>query len=164
MASLRKINGNYYAYFYDSSRDPKRDPKRKSYPLRVSLKSAAEKLKHRLESEYAEGKFDPWNPSRDDRERLSLEEAVSRFIKTKAHLRERTVQAYRNLLGHWKRDHVPAGLLLSDLRAEHLHSFVWGQDGLARATRRKRYRYLRTFCGWATDEGHVEDSPLEGVG
>ena len=41
MAALRKINGNYYAYFYDSSRDPKR----KSYPLRVSLKSAAEKLK-----------------------------------------------------------------------------------------------------------------------
>jgi hypothetical protein len=42
MVSLRKINGNYYTYFYDSSRDPKR----KSYPLRVSLKSAAEKLKH----------------------------------------------------------------------------------------------------------------------
>ena len=41
MASIRKINGNYYAYFYDSSRDPKR----KFYPLRVSLKSAAEKLK-----------------------------------------------------------------------------------------------------------------------
>ena len=42
MVALRKINGNYYAYFYDSSRGPKR----KSYPLRVSLKSAAEKLKH----------------------------------------------------------------------------------------------------------------------
>ena len=40
MASLQKINGNYYAYFYDKHREPKR----KSYPLRVSLKSAAKKL------------------------------------------------------------------------------------------------------------------------
>ena len=159
MASLRKINGNYYAYFYDKNRDPKR----KSYPLRVSLKSAAKKLLRRLEGEYADGAFDPWNPAQDAKEHLPVSEAVNRFLQTKSHLRERTQETYRTLLRHWARDHTPPGLLLTGVQPEHLHSYIWGRSDIAKATREKRYRNLRTFFGWATDEGHIEESPLSSV-
>ena len=49
------------------------------------------------------------------------------------------------------------------MQPEHLHSYVWGQPDIAKATREKRYRNLRTFFRWATDEGYLSDSPLSGI-
>jgi integrase len=156
MASLQKINGNYYAYFYDSDRRPKR----KSYPLRVSLKSAAKKYKNRLEREYAEGDFDPWNPG-PRKELLSLKEAGERFLENRRQrLRSSSVQSYETALRGLRRT-APTGVLLPDISAKDLRAYILATD-IAQATRAKRYRHLLTLFNWS-EEGLVERNPMDDV-
>ena len=154
MATLQKIHGNYYAYFYDRHREPKH----KSYPLRVSLKSAAQKKLKRLEEEWAEGTFDPWNPKSAQTESLSVSATIQRFLDAKDHLRERTLDTYKQQLDLWATDLAP-DLMLEHVRGDDLEPFVW-QSGVSASTRCKRYRHLRAFMNWAEDTGYLKESPL----
>lgn len=82
MASIRKVSGNYYARFYDRNQQPKR----KTVPLRTSRKDVARRRLTRMERRFENGNFDPWNPD-DSAERLSVVEAVERFLEARSHLR-----------------------------------------------------------------------------
>ena len=161
MASLRKISGNYYAYFYDRHRQPKE----KSVPLRVSLKSAAQKRLKYLESLWAEGDFDPWGDGTapgSTAPSLAVPEAVRRFLEDRSDLRPRTLGTYRQQLDAWTNGHTPPGLRLQDVSAEHLRPYV-RQPGISNASMRKRYRHLRAFLNWAVEAGHLSGSPLDDV-
>ena len=155
MATLRKINGSYYAYFYNRHRSPKR----KSYPLGVSLKSAATKKLKRLEDEWAEGRFDPWNPGASQVTALTVPEAIDNFLEAKSHLRERTRSTYQQQLELWASDLAP-DLLLQYVQSSHLEAFVW-QSSISASTRCKRYRHLRVFINWARDNGYLDHNPLD---
>lgn len=161
MATLRKISGSYYGYFYDRTRTPKR----KSYPLQVSLKSAAEKKLKRLEEAWAEGAFDPWQGgwSVTERQHVTVSRAVNAFLEAKAsEVRATTLRTYREVCEDLLLPTLPPNLMLRDLSAEHLRPFVL-DAALRTASQRKRYRHLRAFFKWSVKEGLLDRSPLEDV-
>lgn len=159
MATLRKINGNYYAYFYDRHRDPMR----KSYPLGVTQKRAAKKKKDRLEEAWAEGTFDPWNPNSTPFEHLTLNEAVSRFLEDKeGSVRESTLDQYRSKLEHWTRDFTPPDLMLDSVAEEHIRPYIEAND-VQTATQAMRYRNIRAFLNWCVEADFIDESPLDQI-
>jgi site-specific recombinase XerD len=157
MAYLRKINGSYYAYFYDRERRPKK----KSYPLGVSLKSAADAKRKRLEQQWAEGTFDPWNPEEGQTEALTVLEGIDRFLEAKEHLRDSTVDTYRQQLEAWSEGLAP-DLMLDHLGDEHFEPYVWQSD-ISAASRCKRYRHVRVFVNWARQNDHLTSNPISGL-
>lgn len=160
MASLRKISGNYYAYFYDKNRSPQR----KSVPLQVSLKSAAQKRLKYLEEQWAKGTFDPWadDPFGHAENQMTVTNAVEQFLESKSHLRSRTLDTYRQQLEAWTDNHTPPGLRLLDVDADHLKPYVWQSD-ISTASKGKRYRHLRAFLNWAAEAGYLSSRPLDDV-
>lgn len=157
MAKLRKQpNGKYYAYFYDS----RKKPTRKSYPLRVGLKSAAEKMLRRLEAEYADGSFDPWAP-RGVEVGLSFSAAAERFLKEKDHLRPKSRQAYLTNLSAVE-DLLPESLPLSQVDPMVLREFVYSPR-VSSATQEHRHRHLAVFFRWASKRGFLTHNLYEAV-
>ena len=158
MASIRKVNGNYYARFYDKHRSPKRC----SVPLRTSRKDVARRRLHDMERRFEKDAFDPWNPNATP-EHLSLEEAKEQFVESRSHLREATVTEYRNLVEQFIR-RCPPSLSLKDLDSKkHLLPFVRDDDSVSVATLRKRWRHIKAFLNWCVEQGHLDESALDGI-
>jgi integrase len=162
MATLRKINGRYYAYFYDKNRSPTR----KSHPLRVQLKRTAEKELNRLEEAKAEGRFDPWKEDpwvgQQKVTPISVQAAIEKFLGEKEReVRSSTVETYEQQLKAWSME-LPAGYQVQDLRPKHIDAFVH-DSGIANATQRKRYRHLRVFLNWAEKNRYHEETPIDRV-
>ncbi len=156
MASMRKINGKYYARFYDK----RRTPKRKTYPLRTTRKDVARRRLHEKERAFERGAFDPWNPDAGP-EHLSLAEARARFLEAKSHLRPATLKAYRIALDGLA-ESAPPGVMLRNALPKHVRSYVMEPDK-ANATRRHRHRHLKAFFNWCLKRGLMEKSPLSDV-
>lgn len=167
-ARLRKLgkNGNYFAVFYDG----KRTPKEKSVPLGTTLKSAALKKFSRWVEDYEHGRRDPWAPSAEA-ERLTARAAFARFLEDRSHLRKSTLAFYRSTLDRLP---LPANLFLSDLSAAHLQPYIDAATAppkrkgdpprpISQATRRKRWRCLKTFTLWAVKAGHLERNVMDDV-
>jgi integrase len=162
MANLRKIEGSYYLYFYN----PNRSPKRKSHPLRVQLKSTAEKKQKRLEEAHAEGRFDPWKTDPwvgdDNIESVTIQEAIEQFLDHKKKtVQPSTIDTYRQQLEAWAGE-MPATYHMLDARPSDVQGFIYDSD-IANATRRKRYRHLSVFLGWCEDEKYLDENPLDQV-
>ena len=153
---MRKVSGNYYARFYDRNRSPKR----KTVPLRTSRQDVARRRLHDMERRHEKGEFDPWS-SGGSPERLSVNDAVEEFMEAKKRLRPRTRETYRQQLEAWM-ENLPPGLNLRDVVASDLKPYVWQGDN-TNATKRKRYRHLRTFLNHMVKNGHLDESPLDGV-
>lgn len=158
MASLRKKSGRYYARFYDK----RRSPKRKEIALGCTRKDVARRRLSKWERQFEKGMFDPWNPDAGP-DALSLEEAQEAFMKSRSHLRPDTVKAYRSALRCFRRSNaVPPALMLKDVGEAHLRPYIY-DSGVTAATRRFRFRHLRTFFNWAAKKGRLEESPLDGL-
>jgi len=156
MATLRKINGRYYGYFYDRNRTPKR----KSYPLGVSLKSAAEKMLRRLEEQWAAGTFDPWSPLPGPAN-LTVKEATETFLASRSHLRTKTQTAYATAMTGLLK-HIPPGFPLRSLTSKHLQPYVMNPT-VSVSTQRHRARHIRAFIRWAQDNEYMDHNPLRGI-
>jgi integrase len=165
MARLRKISGNYYAYFRDRSRDPKE----KSWPLRVSEQRAARRKLSDLEEGFEQGEFDPWAGGwlKED---VTIEESVKRFLDAKEPtVSDRTLDTYEQQLEALLNTLPDAGdSPLDRLQAEELRLYVraYTEDDDGRpsnATQRKRYRHARAWLNWCVDEGFIDRSPLENL-
>lgn len=165
MASMRKKGkgGHYYARFYDSARSPKR----KEIPLDTTRKSVARKRLVKLEEEFEKGEFDPWTDPAD-RERLSIQEAIDRFLDSKKNtVRDSTVNTYRQQLEAWMNSCPPA-LKMRSVGPEHIRPYVYSytadEDGRpSNATKRKRYRHLQAFVNWLLDAGVLESDPISEI-
>jgi integrase len=162
MARLRKIKGNYYAYFRDRSRDPVE----KSWPLRRTEQRAARRKLGELEEGYEVGDFDPWAGGWQ-RERVTLSEAIDRFLEHKrSTVSNATADTYEGILNRFA-DMLHGDPSLRDVPPSDVRRFVYRysprRDELANATQRKRYRHLRAWLNWSTDQGLLDDSPLGDV-
>lgn len=162
MANLRKIDGSYYAYFYD----PNRSPKRKSHPLRVQLKSTAEDELKRLEKAHATGRFDPWKSdpwAEDDNiESVPIQDAIEQFLDHKKKtVQPTTIDTYRQQLEAWAKQ-MPATYHILDVQLRDVREYVYDSD-IANATRRKRYRHLDVFLGWCEGEQYLDENPIDQV-
>ena len=160
MARLRKISGNYYAYFRDRSREPKE----KNWPLRVSEQRAARRKISDLEKGFEEGDFDPWAGGWQ-RERVTLTEGIERFLDAKeGAVRDQTLEGYETKLKAWARDHCPNDIQLHDVVPRHVSTHVHASD-VSPATRQTRLRHLRMLFNWAEEAGLLDDaeSPIYDV-
>ncbi|WP_263834373.1 tyrosine-type recombinase/integrase [Salinibacter sp.] len=159
MAHLREKKGNYYAEFYD----PSRQPQRKWKTLRTSDKANARQKLGELERKYALGLFDPW---REDppQEGLTVQEAVDQFLVgrcEKKGLREKTIDNYRHTLGAFA-DSLAIRLNIRYVDASHIRSYL-DRDDLSATSRDTYYRQLKTFFRWCADENIVQDNPIADV-
>ncbi|WP_263809896.1 tyrosine-type recombinase/integrase [Salinibacter pepae] len=162
MANLRKINGNYYAYFYD----PNRSPKRKSVPLRVRLKDTAKKKLKKLEEAQAEGQYDPWKRDpwigEERVEPVVIQNAIRQFLRDKEKtVQPSTIDTYRQQLEAWAGE-LPATYHVLDLRPQDVKGYIYDPE-IANATQRKRYRHLSVFLGWCEDEWYLEENPIKQI-
>lgn len=166
MARLRKINGSYYAYFYDRDRSPKE----KSWPLRVRQQSAARRKLTPLEKGYKTGEFDPWNGGWQS-EAVTVSESVERFLRAKqGTVRPATQDTYRQQLEALLQT-LPRGgdIDLDRLQGADLQRYVFsfatkgGADANppSNATQRKRYRHVRVWLNWCVKQGYIDRSPLD---
>lgn len=163
MARLRKINGRYYAYFYDRDRTPKE----KSYPLGVSLKSAAQDLLRRKERAYARGEFDPWHPT-EARAALSVKQAFDAFVESRRErCRPATVETYDTIL-RVLRESLSPGLPIAHVGPEHLREYLLDEkagtdDAVKKSTLRMRYRHVRACFNWLEGEGYIDRNPVDEI-
>mgnify|MGYP006282698197 CR=1 FL=1 len=158
MARLRKISGNYYAYFRDRSRDPTE----KSWPLRRSEQRAARRKLSELEEGYEAGDFDPWDGGWQ-RERVSLTEAIDRFLDMKEEtVRDRTLEQYETKLQAWARDCCPSEIQLREVARRHVTAHIHDSE-VKPATRQTRYRHVRMLLNWAEEAGLLDENPLDDV-
>ncbi|MCS4190717.1 integrase [Salinibacter ruber] len=160
MANLRKIDGSYYAYFYD----PNGSPKRKSHPLRVHMKSTAEDKLKRLEKAHAEGRFDPWreDPWIEKTDQVLIQDAIDQFLDYKKKtVQPTTIDTYRQQLEAWAKQ-MPMTYHVLDVQPRDARNYVYDSD-IANATRRKRYRHLDVFLGWCDGEEYLDENPIDRV-
>lgn len=156
-------------YYYARLTDPSRSPKRTEVALRTRRKRIARKRATHLEEQYERGEIDPW--TRKPRfEHLTVEEAVEQFLNAKAGtVRDSTLRTYRQQLEAWLTTCPPA-LMLKALHSEHLYEYIHEYtdpsspvEHLSNATRRKRYRHVRTFVNWLQRTHHIHHNPLDDV-
>lgn len=162
MARLRKIEGNYYAYF----RDRNRDPTEKSWPLRRTEQRAARRKLNELEEGYERGDFDPWADGWQ-RESVALSEAIKRFLEHKrGAVSDATASTYKGILNRFA-DMLQGDPDLRSVPGSDVRRFIYRyaprRDSLANATKRKRYRHLRAWLNWSEEQGLVDNSPLDEV-
>lgn len=156
MASMRKVNGHYYARFYDRSKSPKR----KTYPLKTGRQDVARRRLSELERGYRSGDFDPWSGGWK-RTNATLQEALERFLEGRSHLKTRTLETYRGIIRRMI-EQVPAETLTRDLRSSQIRPYVL-DSSVSNATKRKRHRHLKTFFKWTVKEGLSDENPMQEV-
>lgn len=156
MATLRKIEGRFYGYFYDRTRRPRQ----KSVPLRTTRKKTANTLLVNLEREYEAGRFDPWT-AREETHVLTFAEAAEAFLDERSHLRATTLRTYRAHFDGLAR-HVSASILLPRVTTADVRLYVH-EGGASDATKRSRRQHLRTFFRWGIEAGHLDENPAEDV-
>jgi integrase len=158
--------GHYYGRFYDSSRSPKR----KEIPLDTTRKKIARRRLSDLEEQYEKGEFDPWSDPAD-RQRLTIEQAVERFLDAKeGTVRESTVNTYRQQLEAWIKS-CPPSLVMHAVGPQHIRPYVHTYtdperdriEAPSNATKRKRYRHVQAFVNWLLDAGMINDDPMTGI-
>ena len=164
MASLVQRNGTYYAQFHDASRSPKR----KRISLRSGKKSIATRLLVRIEDAYALGTFDPWTQGVSaffdrTKEPATVQEALDAFLdeKKQSGRSQNTLNSYRWIVGQWSRE-VGAETTLASVRPADIQPFV-RDPSVAQSTRNTRYRHVRAFLRWCSDQDYIGRPPTEAV-
>jgi integrase len=148
----------YYARYYDGSR-PEGD-RQCTRSLKTERKDVAERRVVERRKEFKEGRLNPWNPDDKSGELVTFQEAASRFLDSKSHLRPASVNEYRIALEGLD---VTTNVLLRNVTAASLRRYVVRDRSVAVATRRKRHRHLKAFFRWAVREGYIDTSPLREV-
>ena len=161
---LQKATGLYAVQFYDASRSPQR--KRVATGTRVAR--AAERLRRFWESEYAEGRYDPWTdpppvPGERPRPRVAatLAEARRQFLASRSHRAANTVANYGRVTG-WLTDAVGEGRPLAQVGTADVQDWVDSLD-VKPVTRANYVRHLRAFFRYCKSEGLCRTEPTEGV-
>ncbi len=146
-ASGRKRVKGYYATF----RDATRSPQRKQISLGTKDASAARAKLARMELEYAQGGFDPWEGKQASTSALTAVQAYERFMRSRDESGSKEgVATYRAVVGHFIGS-LPLGLLLTQVEARHVDAWL-GAKRIAAETRKSYADRVRIFATWCTDE------------
>lgn len=159
MAYCREKKGNYYAVFYD----PSRQPERKWRTLRTSDKQNARQKLAELERKYALDVYDPWKEE-SPQEGLTVQEAIDQFLSDYSEekgLREKTIDNYRYTLKAFA-DSVAVQLNIRYVDASNIRDYL-DRDDLSATSRDTYYRQLKTFFGWCDEKNIVENDPIGNV-
>ncbi len=162
MASLTKQGNLYYIEFYNASKRPKR----KRVPLRVRTKREAEKLRHKLEYEYAAGVYDPWRPVHPATEAIEPEapppfetvtDAAEAFFETRAHRTASTRRTYHDIIGRFAA-FLPNGCRVAEVTATYIEGWL-DSTPTGDVTRRTYTKHLSTFFRYCVDQGVIAADP-----
>lgn len=156
MARLYTKGRRYYAEFYDRARRPKK----KYVPLGRNKRAAIAALA-RLEVEFAQGVFDPWNPQPNPLDISSVEEAIRAFLATKEGFSPKTLKMYSYVLGLF-RESLPARIHLVTVRPKHIRDFLFKRD-LNDVGRETYFRHIKIFFRWCLTERLIERNPANEV-
>jgi integrase len=154
----RNTNGLYYVRLYD----PTRTPREKAIPTGTRNRRNAETHRSRIEREVSEG-VDHWLPRvAGAPAAATFQSAAALFLRTKAqHVRPATIAAYRMTLSG-AGALLPPGIRVDGLTPTHLLSYILDRS-VSDATRRFRYRHLRSFFRWCIGARIARTNPLDEV-
>lgn len=143
-------------WFYLDFNDRARKPPRRRVPLGVRNARDAERIRTKLERDYALGIFDPWTDDPRTYSQVVLKpermgEAVAAFCDAKSHKAPRTVLDYRKDLTRFAA-FVGETTLVSSLTAAHVEAWL-ASTRAGDVTRRSYTRRIKTFSRWAVKEG-----------
>jgi integrase len=163
---LEKRGKNYFARYYDSNRP--RGKQRCRRTLKTNRKDVAERRIVAKREAFEKGTWSPWDDTSGP-EPMSLSDAISAFLNSKrGTVSDRTLDTYDGILSRWA-DRCPAGLMLRDVAPKHIKPYVYqatrerGDSAVSQATKRKRWRHLKTFLRWCVKAGHIDANPLDDV-
>lgn len=155
---LYKKGNRYYAEWYD----PDRRPKKKYTSLQTEDRDLAERKLKRLEIEFIDRKFDPWDRSIERRKQLRpLGNAIQRFLKTKSHLAVATQKNYSEKLGLLER-YIGTNTTVDQITDGMLRDFLC--DGNRRRTSQQSYlTHISAFFHWLVREEVIQKNPCKKV-
>lgn len=123
------------------------------------------------EQAYEEGEFDPWQGGWQ-RQHQTVSDAIETFLEAKRRdgLQESTLNGYEYKLTNFLR-HTPTGAMMRDVQSDHVRGYIrapvnTGQANEGKpsnATKRSRYRHVRSFFAWAVENELVDESPMADV-
>jgi site-specific recombinase XerD len=165
--SIYERSGRYYLNLYD----PDRDPNRKQLSLRTSDEREATRRMLDLEDALDAGMWHPWEGDTvgdyfksEKTKDLGCSKALERFLATKKaeDCSPNTLRTYRGVLDLFLRRQKLRDAAVSAVSRSDCEAFI-RQGDLARATQRKRYRFLRAYFNWLHAEGYLDASPLDSI-
>jgi site-specific recombinase XerD len=166
MPSLFQKSNRFYVSFYNAVRRPKR----KQYSLGTSNERDAKRLLLDIEDALEAGSYDPWaetvaeflNASQGPDESLELQRAIERFLAAKKRegCSANTLRTYKGVLERFTNTQCLSDAPIGAVSRAHCERYI-RQEGISRATQRKRYRFLRALFNWLIKEGYLSASPLE---
>lgn len=126
----------------------------------------ARRRANQVEALVDRSEFDPWHYDRLPWEssNISLKGAAEEFIAAKTlTCRPKTILAYGTALRGLLKT-LPRGFPLAALAPKHVVAYVLASE-VSDATRRHRYRHIRTFVRWARESSLLSDdrNPLKGI-
>jgi integrase/recombinase XerC len=167
-ASIFQRGTRFYVDIYDSGQSPKR----KQYSLGTEDEREATRLLLDLQDAIEAGAWQPWqqtaasflSQSQGSDGSIECSAALQRWLgaKRSEECSPNTIRTYKGVVDLFLRRHNLTDAPVSAVRRDHCEAYI-RQGDLSRATRRKRYRFLRAFFNWLIREGYLDASPLEKV-
>ena len=164
---LIKRSGIYYAEFYNSAKSPPA----KRYSLRTRSKKSAESRFRRMQIDYEEGRWDPWQgpcikppvTTSASLKEAPFDDIAQAFLESRKRLGRstETIRTYSEVL-HGLGGRIPDPVYKSTAWTSPIMEYVYDKS-VSPATQSKRYGHIRTFTKWATKEGHISTDPIEVV-
>jgi len=164
---LIKRSGIYYAEFYNSAKSPPA----KRYSLRTRSKKSAESRFRRMQIDYEEGRWDPWQgpcikppvTTSASLKEAPFDDIAQAFLESRKRLGRstETIRTYSEVL-HGLETRLPQTILSGQSLVDPILEYVYDAT-VAAATRLKRYGHIRTFTKWARLKGFLDVDPIEMV-
>lgn len=170
MASLQNKKGYWYLVWSDSSRLRK---KQVWESLKTKDRQRAQKLKSRLETEYYDGKHNPWEKPWYARSGsviagVSLSEAIEEYVRCKAGQRgrrgwktERTQKTHEGKIRTFARS-VGEDRPIETITSTEFQRYLDNAD-ISDHTRTSYYTILKIFFSWCCDRGYIDTPPTAEV-
>lgn len=151
---VKRDNGRYYMRF----RNPEMTPQEKWPALDTKSEKTAMARGAKKYREFLLDVYDPWDDLAYD---ISIDEALSRYMKVKtgkssmAHLAD-----ISRIIGRLKND--SGVIFLSDIAHHHIDTFIFGRD-IKNKTRDSYRRRFSAFFNWCVQSGFLKKSPVAKV-
>lgn len=170
MAFLIKRGKNYYVRYHWTENDKEKTITR---TLGTKYKDLAKEMLERLDRLESEGKINPRSSNfkplkileQFEKENLqckTVQEAYKLFVKSKAQLSKKTIEAYEWPIEHFIdengiKDHSPAAI-----HQYHFEHIIF-KDGITSETRHYYFRHFRAWWNWLLEQGVVEDDFFDNI-
>jgi len=160
MASLKKRADVYYLVF---SRRVNGAVEQRAFTLGTGKRAQAERLMARYDDQFRLGEIDPfngWSPRKaripappEPAHGLTLRDATMRFLASRSHVRQRTLDEYRAQVRRLQ-ESIGLSMPVKHITEEDIRRYAF-QPHLSTASQTTYLRFCRMLFRWLAEEGYA---------